>query len=116
MSRPPTDADPPEGRRGRVVRPAQWHRPDRHISLAVSHPSDDPSRHRVFEIRAAFDPAAGGWVAHAGEQDLNEQRGAWEPLSGANRQIRAFPTAASCLGDAVAAIVAMADKDAEDAG
>ena len=97
------------------MRPARWHRPDRHISLAVSHPSDDPSRHRVFEVRAAFDPAAGGWVAHAGEQDRNEQRGAWEPLSDPDRQPRAFPTAAACLGDAVAAIVAMVDQDAADA-
>ena len=98
-----------------MVRPAQWHRPDRHISLAVSHPSDDPSRHRVFEVRAAFDLVAGGWVAHAGEQDRNEQRGAWEPLSGANHQSRAYPTAAACLGDAVAAIVAMVDRDAAPA-
>jgi hypothetical protein len=115
VSQPPTDAEPFAGRRGRVVRPAQWHRPDRHISLAVSHPSDDPSRHRVFEIRAAFDPAAGGWVAHIGEQDRNEQRGAWEPLFGTARQVRALPTAAACLGDAVAAIVAMVEQDAADA-
>ena len=115
MSHPPPGAEPPEGQRGRVVRPAQWHRPDRHISLAVSHPSDDPSRHRVFEIRAAFDPAAGGWVAHVGEQDRNDQRGAWEPLSSAAHQTRAFPTAAACLGNAVAAIVAMVDQDAAPA-
>ena len=59
-----------------MLRPTQWHPPDRHVSLGVSHPSDDPSRHRVFEVRAVFDPTAGGWVAHVGEQDRNEQRGA----------------------------------------
>lgn len=95
-----------------MVRPAQWHPPDRHVSLAVSHPSDDPSRHRVFEVRVALAPAAGGWVAYVGEQDRNEQRGAWEPLSGPNRQSHVFPTAATCLGDAVAALVAMVDQDA----
>ena len=116
MSRPPTGVEPSEGRRGQVVRPAQWHPPDRHVSLAVSHPSDDPSRHRVFEVRAAVDLPAGGWVAHVGERDRNEQRGPWGALSGDGRQGRAFPTAAACLGDAVAAIVAMVDQDAEDAG
>ncbi len=104
---------PPDGEVGRVVRPSVWRRPDRHVSLAVSHPSDDPVRHRVFEVRATFDDAAGGWVAQVGEQDHNEQRGSWGPLSGADDQPGAFPSAAACLGDAVAALVAMVDRDAE---
>jgi hypothetical protein len=116
VSRSPTGGKPPEGRPGRVLRPTQWHPPDRHVSLGVSHPSDDPSRHRVFEVRAVFDPTAGGWVAHVGEQDRNEQRGAWRPLSGTDLAVGAFPTAAACLGDAVAAIVLLVDQEVEDGG
>src|SRR5829696_9223557 len=49
----------------------------RHILLGVSHASDDPARHRHFEIRATFDQAANGWVAQVAEQNRNEQPGAW---------------------------------------
>jgi hypothetical protein len=86
---------------------------DRHVLLGVSHPSGDPSRHRVFEVRANFDAAIGGWVAEVGEQNRNEQRGDWGPLLPPQRQPRAYSTAAACLGDAVAAVVAAVDRDAE---
>jgi hypothetical protein len=100
--------------RGRVIRPEVWHPPDRHILLGISHASDDPARHRTFEVRAAFDEETGEWSARVGEQNLNEQRGDWEPhrtnADGAPR----FPTAAACLGDAVARLVTMVDQEAQD--
>lgn len=85
--------------------------PDRHIVLGVSHPSDDPSRHRVYEVRAGFDPARRGWVARVGEQNRNEQRGDWRPTPTPSGEVRAFSTAAACLGDAVSAIIAAFDAD-----
>jgi hypothetical protein len=99
---------------GRMLRPKVWHRPDRHILLGISHPSDDPARHRTFEIRATYDAETGAWSARVGEQNLNEQRGDWEPelvdADGAPR----FPTAAACLGDAVARLMTVVDQDARD--
>jgi hypothetical protein len=94
--------------RPQVLRPA-----DRHILLGVSHDSNDPARHRTFEIRATYDAGAHGWIAQVGEQNLNEQRGDWAPLSGDDRP-SSFPTAAACLGHAVAALVATFDQN-EDA-
>jgi len=99
-------------RGGRVVRPEVWRPPDRHILIGVSHASDDPALHRVFEVRAAFDVASGGWLARVGEQNLNEQREDWGPNLTNEGVLPTFPTAAACLGDAVATIVAMADRDA----
>ena len=49
----------------------------RHILLGVSHASNDPAQHRLFEIRATYDQAANGWVAQVAEQNRNEQPGAW---------------------------------------
>jgi hypothetical protein len=97
---------------GRVLRPQQWRPANRHIHLGVSHPSNDPSRHRDFEVRAVFDARAGGWVAHVGEQNLNEQRGQWHRLEQEHGR-RVFPTAAACLGEAVATIIATVDEEAE---
>lgn len=88
-------------------------RADRHIRVGVGHPSDDPARHRVFEVRASHSEAAGGWVARVGEQDRNEQLEDWGPRPDGGDQARGFPTAAACLGDAVAAIVAMVDREAD---
>lgn len=99
----------------RVIRPAVWRQQDRHIILGVSHPSDDPSRHRVFEVRATFDAGRGGWVALAAEQDLNEQRGDWGKILTDQDRAAAFPTAAVCLGHATAAIVAAVDQEAHGA-
>ncbi len=99
----------------RVLRPAVWQQQDRHIILGVSHPSDDPSRHRVFEVRATFDAARGGWVARMGEQNLNEQRGEWAQSSTVQGQVQVFPTAATCLGHATATIIAVVDRDAQAA-
>ena len=97
-------------KRSRTDRP-----PDRHILLGVSHHTNDPARHRTFEIRAAYDGARGGWVARVGEQNLNEQRGAWEPSLAEAGARPVFLTAAACLGDAVATIVARVDREANDA-
>jgi hypothetical protein len=98
-----------------VQRSQKAHPPDRHILLGVSHHTNDPARHRTFEIRASYDAARGGWVARVGEQNLNEQRGAWEPsLEDADAR-PVFLTAAACLGDAVATIVARVDHEANDA-
>ena len=93
--------------------PGGAHTPDRHIVLGVSHASDDPSRHRVYEVRATFDAARRGWVARVGEQNRNEQRGDWQPTPTPGGEVRAFSTAAVCLGDAVTTIVAAFDADME---
>lgn len=85
---------------------------DRHVLIGVSHPSNDPARHRVFDIRASFDPAAGGWVANVGEQDRNEQPAAWSGGSASDLAAAPFPNAAACLGDAVRQVVAAVDRDA----
>jgi hypothetical protein len=108
----PQPADPEANdalRRPQILRPA-----DRHVLLGVSHASSDPARHRTFEILATYDIGAHGWVAHVGEQNLNEQRGDWAPLGGEDRP-SSFPTAAACLGHAVASIVSAFDRD-EDVG
>jgi hypothetical protein len=88
----------------------QW---PRHILLGVSHVSDDPTRHRHFEIRATYDPAANGWVAQVAEQNRNEQPGAWavEVLTDGIRS-HVFPTAPACLGDAVTSVVTLVDREA----
>jgi hypothetical protein len=97
-----------------MLRPDVWRLPDRHILVGISHPSDDPARHRIFEIRATYDAETGAWSARVGEQNLNEQRGDWEPelvdADGAPR----FPTAAACLGDAVTRLMSIVDQDAQD--
>ncbi|MBA2597118.1 MAG: hypothetical protein H0V00_10895 [Chloroflexia bacterium] len=110
---PPREGTPPErARAGRVVRPDVWRTPDRHILLGVSHVSDDPALHRVFEVRASYDATTGGWLASVAEQNQNEQREDWGPRLSGDSAPSAFPTAAACLGDTVSAIVAMVDRDA----
>ena len=85
----------------------------RHILLGVSHASDDPARHRLFEIRAVYDQEASGWVAQVAEQNRNEQPGAWTPeLRTDGTGLNAFPTAAVCLGDAVTTMVTLVDREA----
>ena len=91
-------------------------RPDRYIRLGVSHPSEDPARHRVFEIRASYSAAVGGWVAQVGEQNLNEQLVSWGATPDDDARPTAFPTAAACLGDAVALVVDTVDREARDEG
>jgi hypothetical protein len=68
-------------------------RQPRHILLGVSHVSDDPTQHRLFEIRAVYDQEADGWVAQVAEQNRNEQPGAWTP-------------------DAVTTLVTLVDREA----
>ena len=89
-------------------------RESRHILLGVSHPSDDPGRHRNFEIRAVFDTKTWGWVARVAEQNRNEQRGVWGADLTDLERMPAFPTAAACLGNAVAIIVAIVDRETQD--
>ncbi|MDQ3694608.1 MAG: hypothetical protein M3464_13425 [Chloroflexota bacterium] len=84
---------------------------ERHLLLGVSHPSDDPALHRVFEIRAAYDEAAGGWVARLGERNTNEQFQGWGARLIDGARERAFATPAACFGDAVATIVAAVDEE-----
>jgi hypothetical protein len=95
-----------------VLRPEAWRHPERHIVLGVSHASGDPALHRIFEVRATF--TSGGWIARVAEQNLNEQRGDWQLNLTAGDETAVFPTAAACLGDAVATIVAMVDEKADD--
>ena len=97
-----------------MLRPDVWHVPDRHILLGISHPSDDPARHRTFEVRATYNAETGAWSARVGEQNLNEQRGDWEPHRADDNGAPRFPTAAACLGDAVARLITMVDQDADD--
>src|SRR5215207_195422 len=78
--------------------PGGLHPPDRHLLLGISHATDDPARHRTFEVRAAFDVETGEWSARVGEQNLNEQRGDWEPHRANANGTPQFPTAAACLG------------------
>jgi hypothetical protein len=102
----------PGGIRGDMVRfPNARRSTDRHVLLGVSHPSDDPARHRVFEIRASHDAARGGWIARAGEQNLNEQRGDWQLVETDDDDAPVFPTAAACLGHAVSVIVTAVDQE-----
>ena len=90
----------------------QGERRDRYISVGISHPSNDPGRHRVFEILASYDEATGGWVARVGEQNPNGQLQGWASGPRDGDQARTFPTPAACLGAAVAAVVAMVDGEA----
>ena len=100
--------------RGRVLRPEVWQPPDRHILLGISHATDDPARHRTFEVRAVFDVESGEWSARVAEQNLNEQRGDWDPKPRDADAAPRFPTAAACLGDAVTRLITMVDQDAHD--
>lgn len=100
--------------RSRVLRPDVWHPPDRHILVGISHPSNDPVRHRTFEVRAAYDVETGAWSARVGEQNLNEQRGPWGPDSADANAAQRFSTAAACLGDAVTRLVTMVDQEAQE--
>jgi len=88
-------------------------RQPRHILLGISHASDDPARHRLFEIRATYDQAATGWVAQVAEQNRNEQPGDGTPeLLTDEIQSHVFPTAAACLGDAVTILITLVDREA----
>jgi hypothetical protein len=87
---------------------------DRHILLGVSQPTDDPSQHRAFVLRAHHDAAAGGWVAQIGEQNRNDQIDGWEAAAGLDVAPLVFPTAAACLGAAVTRLIEVVDRDVVD--
>lgn len=89
-------------------------RRDRHLRVGVSHPSNDPARHRVFAVRASYDVAAAGWVAWVGEENANEQLAGRAPRQRDEDKPRVFPTPVACLGDAVAALLTRLDREIED--
>jgi hypothetical protein len=105
---------PLQGGEHRVHGEARGERESRHILLGVSHPSNDPVRHRNFEVRAVFDAMTGEWIARVAEQNRNEQRGVWGAYLTDPERMPAFPTAAACLGNAVTMIVGMVDREAHD--
>ncbi len=109
-SRSPLQGGEPRARDGN-----QDDRRERSIRVGVGHPSGDPARHRVFEVRASYDEAADGWVARVGEENANEQIDPWGAAPDLGGMPRAFPTPAACLGDAVAGLVAMVDQEAAGA-
>jgi hypothetical protein len=80
--------------------------------VGIGQPTDDPAQHRAFTLRARFDPAAGGWIAHSAEQNRNDQSAAWTPIAAAAAAPRGFPTAAACLGAAVTRLIAAVDQEA----
>lgn len=86
--------------------------PDRYIRLGVGHPSGDPARHRVFDVKTTYSSEAGGWVARLGEQNVNDQFLGFGARLTTDRELRVFDTPAACLGDAVTTIVAMVDSEA----
>jgi hypothetical protein len=95
--------------RGKLLRPRVWRCPDRHVSVAISHVSDDPGRHRTFKIRASFDAERDGWQAFVSPHHHNEQYGEWSLLLGLNGRL--FPTAAACLGHAASVLIAAFDGE-----
>lgn len=95
--------------RGKMLRPRVWRRPDRHVSLAISHASNDPARHRTFKIRASFDAERDGWQAFVSPHHHNEQYGEWSLLLGVNGQV--FATPAACLGHAASVLIAAFDGE-----
>jgi hypothetical protein len=95
--------------RGKLLRPRVWRRPDRHVSVAISHVSDDPALHRTFKIRASFDAERDGWQAFVSPHHHNEQYGEWSLLLGLNGRL--FPTAAACLGHAASVLIAAFDGE-----
>lgn len=96
--------------RGKMLRPRIWSQPDRHVSIAISHASNDPGLHRAFKIRASFDTERDGWQAHVSPHHHNEQYGEWSLLLGVNGRL--FPTAAACLGHAATVLIAAFDGEA----
>jgi len=111
MTQPPAHRRAAEG-----ITPAgnaAGNRQERHLRVGVSHPSGDPARHRAFDVRASYKEGI-GWVADLAEENLNDQlRSGTVVLRGVDRA-EGFPTAAACLGDAVAMLVRMVDGDAAD--
>ncbi len=110
-SRGESERRPLQGSSGRADdRPGE--RRDRHVLVGVSHPTGDPARHRVFEIRAVHHEETGGWTARVGEQDRNDQLGRWDAEADRRLNEKTFATPAACIGDAVATIVAEVDREA----
>lgn len=104
------DATAASSDRGKMLRPHVWSRPDRHIMVAISHASNDPARHRTFQIRASFDMDRNGWRAHVSLQDHNDQSGEWALLPGVQDPL--YATAAACLGHAVTELISAFDAEA----
>lgn len=103
------DATASTSDRGKMLRPQVWRRPDRHVMVAISHPSNDPALHRTVQIRASFDVDRNGWRAHVSPQDHNDQYGDWSLLFRTEDSL--YPTAAACLGHAVTELVSALDAE-----
>jgi hypothetical protein len=97
------------GTRGKLLRPQVWQGPDRHVTVAISHASNDPGRHRAFQIRASFDAEREGWQAYISSQNNNDQYGEWSSLLGVHDQV--FPTPADCLGHATTVLITAFDNE-----
>lgn len=95
--------------RGKLLRPRAWRRPDRHVSVAISHESNDPGRHRTFKIRASFDAERSGWQAFVSPHHHNEQYGEWSLLLGLDGRL--FATSAACLSHAATVLIAAFDGE-----
>jgi|SRR5689334_617730 len=83
---------------------------DRHLQVGISQPTDDPTKHHTYTVRARYDPAAGGWVARAGAQTHNDQFAGWDLESEADRARAVFPSAAACLGATVTRLIEEVDR------
>jgi hypothetical protein len=66
----------------------------------------------VFEVRAVPHDTADGWIANVEEQNANAQPDRWPAWRPQERRDRLFPTAATCLGDAVEFIVSTLAREA----
>lgn len=101
------------GAEGQAIPPvgAPAIRPERHLRVGVSHPSNDPARHRTFDVRASYREGV-GWVAHVAEENRNEQLGPDAAAPPGPGHAAPFPTAAACLAHAVSVLVRMVDGDA----
>jgi hypothetical protein len=85
---------------------------DRHLQVGISQPTDDPTQHHTYTVRAHYDPAAGGWAARVGPQTHNDQFAGWDPQSAADRARAVYPSAAACLGAAVTRLIEAVDQAA----
>lgn len=98
----------------RLAAPTPRQLASRYIVIGISDPSDDPSRHRVFEVSAVYDPILSGWVATVEEQDANAQLNRCQQWPRQGARLPVAPTAAACLGQTVEMIVAMVAGEAGD--
>ena len=110
MSERTNQATSPPGTRGVMLRPRAWSHPDRHVFIAISHASNDPSLHETYKIRASYVAESDGWQAFVSRHHHNEQYGEWTPLFEEGAHV--FATPAACLGFAASTLIAAFDGEA----